>query len=106
MFKEPKWLKDTYGITYEECISIINSMNFDSDLLGKDRDGSFNYSINSIYHSMFGKDLYETREEKPANLLYFITKNHSYYDGNKRMKYLYLFSFYIKIICCIKILMM
>lgn len=34
---------------------------------------------------MFGKDLYETREEKAANSLYFITKNHSFYDGNKRI---------------------
>ena len=35
--------------------------------------------------SMFGKDLYDSREEKTANLLYFITKNHSFYDGNKRI---------------------
>lgn len=38
-----------------------------------------------IYQSIFGNDLYETREEKVANLLYFITKNHSFYDGNKRI---------------------
>lgn len=83
--KRPKGLKDTYRITYEECRSIIDSMNFNSDLFGKERDGSFNSSINAIYQSMFGKDLYETREEKAANLLYFITKNHSFYDGNKRI---------------------
>ena len=83
--KRPKGLKDTYRITYEECRSIIDSMNFNSDLFGKERDGSFNSSINTIYQSMFGKDLYETREEKAANLLYFITKNHSFYDGNKRI---------------------
>lgn len=83
--KRVKGLKDTYRITYEECRSIIDSMNFNSDLFGKERDGSFNSSINAIYQSMFGKDLYETREEKAANLLYFITKNHSFYDGNKRI---------------------
>ena len=83
--KKTKGLKDTYRITYEECRSIIDSMNFNSDLFGKERDGSFNSSINAIYQSMFGKDLYETREEKAANLLYFITKNHSFYDGNKRI---------------------
>ena len=83
--KKPKGLKDTYRITYEECRSIIDNMQFNSDLFGKERDGSFNSSINSIYQSMFGKDLYETREEKAANLLYFITKNHSFYDGNKRI---------------------
>ncbi len=83
--KRPVGVKDTYRITYEECRSIIDSMNFNSDLFGKERDGSFNSSINAIYQSMFGKDLYETREEKAANLLYFITKNHSFYDGNKRI---------------------
>ncbi len=83
--KRVKGSKDTYKITYEECRSIIDSMNFNSDLFGKERDGSFNSSINAIYQSMFGKDLYETREEKAANLLYFITKNHSFYDGNKRI---------------------
>ena len=83
--KRPVGVKDTYRITYEECRSIIDSMNFSSDLFGKERDESFNSSINAIYQSMFGKDLYETREEKAANLLYFITKNHSFYDGNKRI---------------------
>ena len=83
--KRPVGVKDTYRITYEECRSIIDSMSFNSDLFGKERDGSFNSSINAIYQSMFGKDLYETREEKAANLLYFITKNHSFYDGNKRI---------------------
>ena len=83
--KRPKGNKESYRITYEECRRIIDSMNFNSDLFGKERDGSFNSSINSIYQSMFGKDLYETREEKAANLLYFITKNHSFYDGNKRI---------------------
>lgn len=83
--KRPKGSKDVYRITYKECRDIIDSMNFNSDLFGKERDGSFNSSINAIYQSMFGKDLYETREEKAANLLYFITKNHSFYDGNKRI---------------------
>ena len=83
--KRPKGLKDTYRITYKECRDIINNMSFNSDLFGKERDGSFDSSINAIYQSMFGKDLYETREEKAANLLYFITKNHSFYDGNKRI---------------------
>ena len=83
--KKPKGVKEAYVITYEECRSVIDSMSFNSDLFGKERDGSFNSSISAIYQSMFGKDLYETREEKAANLLYFITKNHSFYDGNKRI---------------------
>ena len=72
-------------ITYEECKEIINNMKFESDLFGKERDGSFNSSINVIYQTSFGEELYKTREEKAANLLYFITKNHSFYDGNKRI---------------------
>ena len=83
--KRPKGIKETYRISYDECRSIIDKMSFNSDLFGKERDGSFNSSINAIYQSMFGKDLYETREEKAANLLYFIVKNHSFYDGNKRI---------------------
>ena len=43
--KRPKGLKDTYRITYEECRNIIDSMNFNSDLFGKERDGSFNSII-------------------------------------------------------------
>lgn len=83
--KREKGEKDTYRLTYKECRNIIDNMNFKSDLFGKEKDKSFNSSINAIYQSMFGKDLYETREEKAANLLYFITKNHSFYDGNKRI---------------------
>ena len=82
---KPKGNTSCYKISYKECRDIINSMNFNSDLFGKERDGSFHSSINAIYQSMFGKDLYESREEKAANLLYFITKNHSFYDGNKRI---------------------
>ena len=83
--KKPKGNEDCYKITYEECKEIINNMKFESDLFGKERDGSFNSSINVIYQTSFGEELYKTREEKAANLLYFITKNHSFYDGNKRI---------------------
>ena len=83
--KKPGGTIGCYKITYDECRVIIDSMKFNSDLFGKERDGSFNSSINAIYQSMFGEDLYKTNEEKAANLLYFITKNHSFYDGNKRI---------------------
>lgn len=45
----------------------------------------YNYSIGNIYQSFAGQDIYPTLEEKAANLLYFITKNHSFSDGNKRI---------------------
>ena len=86
--KKPDGVKECYKISYEECRHIIDTMNlmkFDSELFGKEKDGSFNSSINAIYQTMFEKDLYESREEKAANLLYFVTKNHSFYDGNKRI---------------------
>ncbi|MEG0218960.1 virulence protein RhuM/Fic/DOC family protein [Anaerorhabdus sp.] len=55
------------------------------DLFGKERDESFQSSINQIYQSYGGVELYPTLEDKAVNLLYFITKNHSFYDGNKRI---------------------
>ena len=56
-----------------------------SDLFGNEKDESFKSSISTIYQTFDGKDLYPTVEEKAANLLYFITKNHSFTDGNKRI---------------------
>ena len=85
--KRPKGNIATYVITYEECMSVIHSMCFgnSSDLFGKEKDDSFKGSIGNIYQSFDGKDVYESLEEKAANLLYFVTKNHSFYDGNKRI---------------------
>lgn len=57
----------------------------DSDLFGHEKDDSFKGSIGNIYQSFGGKDVYPTLEEKAANLLYFVTKNHSFSDGNKRI---------------------
>lgn len=51
----------------------------------KQVDESFKGSIGTIYQSFAGEDLYPTLEEKAANLLYFVTKNHSFFDGNKRI---------------------
>ena len=58
---------------------------FESDIFAKPKDDSFKSSINQIMQSFDGKDLYPSIEEKAANLLYFITKNHSFVDGNKRI---------------------
>ncbi len=74
-----------YKLTYEECRNIIDSMKFNSKIFGVEKDGSFNSSINTIYQTAFGEDVYKTVEEKGANLLYFIVKNHSFVDGNKRI---------------------
>ena len=56
-----------------------------SDLFGKKRNDSFEGSLNSIFQSFDGKELYPSVPEKAANLLYFIIKDHPFYDGNKRI---------------------
>lgn len=83
----PEGNRATYVLSYEECMDVIQSMRFgdESDLFGKEKDDSFKGSIGNIYQSFGGMDVYESLEEKAANLLYFITKNHSFFDGNKRI---------------------
>ena len=83
----PKGSEAVYVLTYEECRKLIDSMRFgdESDVFGNEKDDSFKGSIGNIYQSFGGIDVYPTLEEKAANLLYFVTKNHSFSDGNKRI---------------------
>lgn len=77
-----------YRLTYEKAKKIIESMNAkfkNSSLAGREKDKSFKSSIGAIYQTYAGKDVYETVENKAAHLLYFVTKNHSFIDGNKRI---------------------
>ena len=85
--ERPKGNVATYELTYEECKDVISQMRFgaESDLFGKEKDDSFKGSIGNINQSFSGQELYPTLEEKAAHLLYFITKNHSFLDGNKRI---------------------
>ncbi len=85
--KRPKGSSGTYVLTYEECRQVIDQMRFgaESELFGSEKDGSFKGSIGNIYQSFAGQEIYPTVEEKAANLLYFVTKNHSFWDGNKRI---------------------
>ncbi len=85
--KRPKGNDAIYILTYEECRSIINQMKFgeQSDLFGNEKDDSFKGSIGNIYQSFAGQEIYPSLEEKAANLLYLVTKNHSFSDGNKRI---------------------
>ena len=85
--ERPKGNKATYILTYEECRKVIDNMKFgdSSSLFGNEKDESFKGSIGTIYQSFAGEDLYPILEEKAANLLYFVTKNHSFFDGNKRI---------------------
>lgn len=80
--------RKTIIMTYEEAQEIITAMKkrfHDSALVGREKDNSFKSSIGAIYQTFDGKDLYPTLEEKAAHLLYFVTKNHSFVDGNKRI---------------------
>ena len=80
--------KDTYQLTYEECRELIASMSFDlsSTIFGHEKsEGALKGIIDSVYQSAFGEDAYPTVEEKAANLLYFIVKDHPFIDGCKRI---------------------
>jgi len=85
--QRPKGNNATYVLSYEECKQVISAMRFgsESELFGREKDDSFAGSIGNIYQSFAGKELYPSLEEKAANLLYFVTKNHSFFDGNKRI---------------------
>ncbi len=75
-------------LTYDEAIKqIIIWRNFQKagDLFGNEKDQSFKSSLETIYQTFDGVDLYPTLEEKAVNLLYFVVKNHSFSDGNKRI---------------------
>ena len=86
-------------ITYEDCMDIISKLKFnsDSDLFALERNKGLQAIIGNIYGSFDGKDLYPTIEEKAANFLYLITKNHTFIDGNKRIAatlFIYFLEFY------------
>lgn len=77
-----------FTITYSEAMEAIRSLGSkfgSSTLFGNEKDNSFKGSIATIYQSFGGVDLYPSVEEKAANLLYFVVKNHSFSDGNKRI---------------------
>jgi len=80
--------KELYKITYREARKVIRGLGEKfggNDLFGNEKDDSFKSSIGTIYQTFDGKDLYPSVEEKAAHLLYFVTKNHSFTDGNKRI---------------------
>ncbi len=85
--KKPTGSKAVYVLDYEECRKVISEMKFasDSELFGNEKDDSFKGSIANIYQEFGGVEIYPSLEEKAANLLYFVTKNHSFSDGNKRI---------------------
>jgi len=80
-------IRETIFPTFDQYMELIHRMysEFASDVFAVPKDSSFHSSINQIAQSYAGVELYPSIEEKGANLLYFITKNHSFIDGNKRI---------------------
>lgn len=70
---------------YSTALELLDSYDHQRMLFGKEKDDSFKGSIGNIYQSYAGQEIYTSLEEKAANLLYFVTKNHSFFDGNKRI---------------------
>ena len=79
--------KEAIYISVDEFLDVIQKMKteFTSEIFGNPKDDSFSSSVNQIYQTFDGKDCYPSIEEKAVNLLYFIVKNHSFSDGNKRI---------------------
>jgi prophage maintenance system killer protein len=80
--------KEYFRATYESAMGVIEFLKTKfggSDLFGNEKDESFKSSINTIYQTFDGHELYPSVEEKAAMLLYLVTKNHSFSDGNKRI---------------------
>jgi len=90
---------DTRKIEYNKCAQIINKLRFkeDSSLFAIERDRGLEAIIGNIYQSFDGQDIYRSIEEKGANFLYLIVKNHVFTDGNKRIAatlFIYFLNYY------------
>jgi prophage maintenance system killer protein len=84
---KPKGAVPDWELTYDEARAFVDSMSFSesSSLFGVERDDSFKGVVAGIYQSFGGVELYASVQEKAANLLYLIVKDHSFTDGNKRI---------------------
>jgi len=79
--------QEKFRISYQRARQELGRLkaHYPSTLFGLEKDQSFSGSIGAIYQTFNGKDLYPSIEEKAAHLLYFVVKNHSFIDGNKRI---------------------
>ena len=85
---KPDGIASIYHLTYEECRELIDSMRYGnfSDVFGVEKElGKLNGIIAAVYQNVFGTELYPSIEEKTANLLYFLIKDHPFVDGCKRI---------------------
>ncbi len=87
--EKPVGTHSIYKLEYDECRKIIDSMRFgaESTLFGTEKEqGKLNGILEAVYQNVFGVELYPTIEEKAAQLLYFIVKDHPFNDGCKRIE--------------------
>lgn len=97
--EKPKGSNSEKQIKYDDCIKIINKLRFneESDIFAIERNKGLEAIIGNIYQTFDGVDVYKSVEEKAANFLYMIVKNHVFVDGNKRIAatlFIYFLNFY------------
>ena len=97
--KKVKGNIDKRIIKYEDCIDVINKLKFneESELFALERNNGLESIIGNIYQTFGGQDVYKSIEEKGANFLYLVVKNHVFTDGNKRIAatlFIYFLNFY------------
>ncbi len=88
VLRKPEGSTPIYRITYEDCVQMVGQMkdSFETDVFGVEKEtGKVEGIIAAVYQSVFGQDAYPSLEEKAANLLYFMIKDHPYADGCKRI---------------------
>ena len=84
--KKPDGNNTIYRLSYEECRNLIDQMRFESDVFGVEKEkGKLEGILAAVYQNVFGQELYPSIEEKAANLLYFLIKDHPFADGCKRI---------------------
>lgn len=96
---KPKGNSSQKQIRYEDCLDVINKLRFneESDIFAIERNKGLQSIIGNIYQTFDGNDVYKSIEEKAANFLYMIVKNHVFIDGNKRIAatlFIYFLNYY------------
>ena len=86
LLSKPEGTDFIYRLSYQECRELIDKMKFDSDVFGIEKEeGKLNGILAAVYLNVFDQELYPSIEEKAANLLYFLIKDHPFADGCKRI---------------------
>lgn len=83
---EPEGDAPTWELTYDGALSLVRGLPFyeGSELFGRERDGQLAGIVGTLSQGFGGQDLYPTVQDKAANLLYLVVKDHPFFDGNKR----------------------